>query len=205
MFKLLGGMYVGIGSGKNQSFRKDKSVNFCASNVFNKEMSDSSYAAVTRHRRPYSTSGRPPELERIDDAWAAESLSDDEIDVHRHELAIAPLLDDNDLDIDAVVISNGQMGPAFTSAFERRRRDGTKWTDLAMDIYQMDLKGKKDNLQQPPSNSIHGTEGATSTTAQPVGTSSTTESHSPGSSTATEVINLDRSTSETSISAVMRR
>ncbi len=148
-------------------------------------MSDSSYAAFTRHRRPYSSSGRPPELERIDDAWVAESLSDDEIDVHRHELTIAPLLDDNDLDIDTVVISNGQMGSAFTSAFERRKRDGTKWTDLAMDIYQLDLKGKKDNTSQPPSNSIHGS--APSAPPPPIGASSTTDSHSTTSSTTTTI------------------
>lgn len=48
-------------------------------------MSDSSYAAVTRHRRPFSTSGRPRSIDIVDDAWASATLSDDEIDVERQE------------------------------------------------------------------------------------------------------------------------
>jgi hypothetical protein len=153
-------------------------------------MSDSSYAASTRHRKPYSTGGRPHELDRIDDAWAASDLSDDEVDVHRHELAIAPLLDEGDLDIDAVVISNGQMGSAFTTAFERRRRDGTKWADLAMDQYQLDLKGKKDVMQ---SNSIHTETGRTQPAVASTESQSTTAEGEP-----------DRS-SETSTSSAMQR
>jgi hypothetical protein len=120
---------------------------FCLERDFrpSKLMSDSCFSAYTRHRRPYSTSGRSPELDLVDDAWASASLSDDDVEVHRHELTIAPILDEGDLDIDAVVVSNGQMGSAFTSAMERRRKDETKWSELALDIFLLDSK-KRDNL-----------------------------------------------------------
>jgi hypothetical protein len=72
--------------------------------------SDSNYAAVTRHRRPFSTAsasiaGRPPVLEIVDDDWAADRLSDDEVEVGRHEAAVAPLLEEGELDVDAIVVS----------------------------------------------------------------------------------------------------
>jgi hypothetical protein len=67
--------------------------------------SDSNYAAATRHRRPLSTAGRPPVLEIVDDDWAADKLSDDEVEVGRHEAAVAPLLEEGELDADAIVVS----------------------------------------------------------------------------------------------------
>jgi hypothetical protein len=67
--------------------------------------SDSNYAAVTRHRRPLSTAGRPPVLEIVDDDWAADKLSDDEVEVGRHEATVAPLLEEGELDADAIVVS----------------------------------------------------------------------------------------------------
>src|SRR5687767_13568075 len=67
--------------------------------------SDSNYAAVTRHRRPFSKSARPPVLEIVDDDWAADKLSDDEVEVGRHEAAVAPLLEEGELDADAIVVS----------------------------------------------------------------------------------------------------
>ena len=76
--------------------------------------SDSNYAAVTKHRRFLSTSnnnktggcgGRPPVLEIVDDEWAADKLSDDEVEVGRHEAAVAPLLEEGELDADAIVVS----------------------------------------------------------------------------------------------------
>lgn len=76
--------------------------------------SDSSYVAVTRHRRSFSASSksnlggggsRPPVLEIVDDDWAADKLSDDEVDVEKHEAAIAPLLEEGELDADAIVVS----------------------------------------------------------------------------------------------------
>ncbi len=73
--------------------------------------SDSNYAAVTRHRRPLNAkSGRPPVLELVDDDWAADKLSDDEVDVGRHE-ADAGGFEEGELDADAIVVS-----PAGNSA-----------------------------------------------------------------------------------------
>ena len=73
--------------------------------------SDSNYAAVTRHRRQLNpTTGRPPVLELVDDDWAADKLSDDEVEVGRHE-ADAGGFEDGELDADAIVVS-----PAGNSA-----------------------------------------------------------------------------------------
>lgn len=68
--------------------------------------SDSNYASVTRHtRRPLSKSARPVVLEVVDEAWAADKLSDDEVEIARHEAAVAPLLEEGELDADAIVVS----------------------------------------------------------------------------------------------------
>lgn len=68
--------------------------------------SDSNYVAVTRHRRPFSLcSSSIAVLEIVDDEWAADCLSDDEIEVGRHEAAVAPLLEEGELDADAIVVS----------------------------------------------------------------------------------------------------
>ena len=78
--------------------------------------SDSNYAAVTRHRRPMSTAARPFVLELVDDEWAADTLSDDEVDVARQELMVAPLLEDGDLEADAIVVSPaGNSGSAASN------------------------------------------------------------------------------------------
>jgi hypothetical protein len=55
--------------------------------------------------RPFSTAARPPVLELVDDDWAADRLSDDEVEVGRHEAAVAPLLEEGELDADAIVVS----------------------------------------------------------------------------------------------------
>jgi Apc13p protein len=92
-------------------------------------MSDSSYIAVTRHRRPFSTAGRPPALELVDDDFAADKLSDDEIDTSRHEV---PLMDDGEMDASAAVVSTGTSVTATNKATERRRRE-QGWNDLGLD------------------------------------------------------------------------
>ena len=94
------------------------------------EPSDSNYAAATRLRRPMSTAGRPPVLEIVDDDWAADKLSDDEVEVGRHEVAVAPLLEEGELDADAVVIPAGNSVSA--NASERRRRE-EGWADLGLE------------------------------------------------------------------------
>ncbi len=92
-------------------------------------MSDSNYIAATRHRKTNSTAGRPPSLEIVDDEWAADQLSDDEVDCHQHEVLIQPLL--GDIDVDAVVVSTGHSDSTQTDSDRRRRED--KWNDLGLD------------------------------------------------------------------------
>ena len=92
-------------------------------------MSDSSYVSVTRHRRPFSTAGRPPALELVDDDFAADKLSDDEIDTNHHEM---PLMEDGELDADAAVVATGTSVTAANNAAERRRRE-QGWNDLGLD------------------------------------------------------------------------
>jgi hypothetical protein len=110
--------------------------------------SDSSYVAATRHRRPYSTSGRPPVLEIVDDAWASDKLSDDEVEVARHEAAVAPLLEEGELDADAIVVSpTGNSASAANNAAERRRRE-EGWTDLGLDQLDSNVHGGNSNAAQ---------------------------------------------------------
>uniref|UniRef100_A0A7R9ZNL8 Anaphase-promoting complex subunit 13 n=1 Tax=Craspedostauros australis TaxID=1486917 RepID=A0A7R9ZNL8_9STRA len=94
--------------------------------------SDSNYAAVTRHRLPNSKSGRPP-LDIVDEEWAKDALSDDEVDIMRHEATIAPLMEEGELDADAIVVSpTGNSSSAANTAAERRRRE-EGWNDLGLD------------------------------------------------------------------------
>ena len=73
--------------------------------------SDSNYAAVKRHCRPLgSRSGRPAALDIVDDKWASDKLSDDEVDVARFEVD-AGGFEEGELDADAIVVS-----PAANSA-----------------------------------------------------------------------------------------
>jgi hypothetical protein len=67
--------------------------------------SDSNYSAATRHRRPLNPkAARPPVLELVDAQWAADKLSDDEVEVGRHE-ADAGGFEEGELDADAIVVS----------------------------------------------------------------------------------------------------
>jgi len=90
--------------------------------------SDSNYSSVTRHTRRV-----------VDEAWAADKLSDDEVEIARHETAVAPLLEEGELDADAIVVSpTGNSASAANSAAERRRRE-EGWNDLGLD--QIDANG----------------------------------------------------------------
>ena len=92
--------------------------------------SDSNYAAATRHRRPFSTTGRP--LALADDDWAADKLDDDMMEISQYEAAVAPLLEEGELDADAIVVSPGNSSAAANNASERRRRD-EGWNELGLD------------------------------------------------------------------------
>ena len=98
-------------------------------------MSDSSYAKATRHRKPYSTAGRPPVLEIVDDNWAADTLGDDDVNCEIHEAAIASFLDEGDLDVDSVVVSTGHSNPGTNNTAERRKREEGRWNDLGLDNF----------------------------------------------------------------------
>lgn len=81
---------------------------------------DSNYTAVARYaRRPLSKTYHQVALSSdihnknisgngvIDDdqAWVADILNDDEVEIARHEAAVAPLLEEGELDADAIVVS----------------------------------------------------------------------------------------------------
>jgi hypothetical protein len=101
-------------------------------------MSDSSYIAVTNHRRPFDTSGRPPALELVDDEWAADVLEEEDLPTKTYEV---PLMGEDDYDNDgepAVVVTTGTSSSAVTNMEERRRRE-EGWNDLGLD--QLDQRG----------------------------------------------------------------
>mmetsp|Transcript_16875 Transcript_16875/g.25529 ORF Transcript_16875/g.25529 Transcript_16875/m.25529 type:complete len:116 (+) Transcript_16875:51-398(+) len=92
-------------------------------------MSDSSYIAVTNHRRPFDTSGRPPVLELIDDEWAADVLEEEDLPTKAYEI---PLFEEDDLDGEPAVVTTGTSSSAVTNLEERRKRD-EGWNDLGLD------------------------------------------------------------------------
>lgn len=104
-------------------------------------MSDSSYVAVTNHRRPFDTSGRPPVLELIDDDWAADTLEDEELPTKAFEV---PLMEEDDLDGDQAVVTTGTSSSAVTNLEERRRRD-EGWNDLGLDQLDQRPEGGANN------------------------------------------------------------
>lgn len=93
--------------------------------------SDSSYIAVTRWRRPYAS---PVWLD--DDEWrTTPTLSNevDDLDVQKYESAVAPLLEEGELDADAIVVTpSGNSSAAANHAVERRRRE-ERWTDIGLE------------------------------------------------------------------------
>lgn len=94
------------------------------------QASDSSYAAVTRFRRPYATT---PPVWIDDESWRQDRLPLDELDVQKFESAVAPLLEEGELDADAIVVTpSGNSSSAANHAAERRRRE-ERWTDNGLD------------------------------------------------------------------------
>ena len=96
--------------------------------------SDSNYIAVTRWRRPYSTT---PPVWLDDDAWRTSPTlpaeNDDLVDVAKYESAVAPLLEEGELDADAIVVTpSGNSSAAANHAVERRRRE-ERWTDIGLE------------------------------------------------------------------------
>ena len=81
----------------------------------------------------------------IDDAWASATLSDDDIDVDQQITIIAPILDEGELDVDAIVVSNRQ-----SAATERRRREEGRWNDLGLDYFESSGHGGSIPSMGPP-------------------------------------------------------
>lgn len=134
-------------------------------------MSDSSYAARIRHRGRslQSTAGRPPSLDIIDDAWAAATLSDDDIDVERHEVAVASmLLDEEDdlLDSDAACAfaAAPHSGSTADVAAERRRKEEGRWNDLGLDQFFADASAANNSSNNSNNQGSHATAHGDSTT-----------------------------------------
>lgn len=97
--------------------------------IIDRAMSDSSYIAVTNHRKPFDTSGRPPVLELIDDDWASDVLEEEDLPTKQYEV---PLMEDDDLDGEQAVVTTGTSSSAVTNLAERRRRE-EGWNDLGLD------------------------------------------------------------------------
>jgi hypothetical protein len=77
-----------------------------SSSHFSSMQSDSNYGAVSRFtRQPFSKAASHVTLDMVDDDWAADTLSDDEVETSRPEAVVAPLLEEGELDSDAIVVS----------------------------------------------------------------------------------------------------
>ena len=98
-------------------------------------MSDSKNIAATKLRRPHPCTSRPSNLDIIDDAWAADKLSDDELDLTAGESAIAPLLEDEG-ELDDAIVTTANSGSAASGALERRRKEEGRWNDLGLDLFE---------------------------------------------------------------------
>lgn len=100
----------------------------------NNVMSDSSSVTINKLRRVYPGTGRPSNIDIIDDAWVSDKLSDDEVEVERSEAAIAPLLEDEG-ELDDTVVTTANSGSAASGALERRRKVEGRWNDLGLDLF----------------------------------------------------------------------
>jgi len=98
-------------------------------------MSDSKNITATRLRRAHPATSRPSNLDVVDDAWAADALSDDELDCADGEAAIQPLLEDEG-ELDDAVVTTANSGSAASGALERRRREEGRWNDLGLEAFE---------------------------------------------------------------------
>jgi hypothetical protein len=97
--------------------------------------SDSKNISASKLRRRYPGTSRPSNLDIIDDAWAADKLSDDEVETARGEHAISLILEDEaELDYDGIVTSANSSSAAM-GALERRRKEEGRWNDLGLDLF----------------------------------------------------------------------
>ena len=112
-------------------------------------LSDSKNIALTKLRRnPNAKPGaaRPSNLGVIDNAWAADALSDDELSLACGESSIAPLLEDEGELCDDAVVTAANSGSAASGALERRRKEEGRWNDLGLDLFEDDNNGGNGNF-----------------------------------------------------------
>ena len=98
--------------------------------------SDSKNISASKLRRRYPGTSRPSNLDIIDDAWASDKLSDDEVDTIRGEHAISLLLEDEG-ELDDGIVTSANSSSAATGALERRRREEGRWNDLGLDLFDV--------------------------------------------------------------------
>ena len=133
--------------------------------------SDSNYSSVARYtRQPLSKAARPVALHVVDESWAADKLSDDEVEITRHEAAVAPLLEEGELDADAIVVSStGNSASAANNGkstiHNLLRRNITYFEDSWMDrksdrclfpIFFRNLKQRQKGAEEKKAGTILG-------------------------------------------------
>jgi hypothetical protein len=96
--------------------------------------SDSKNISASKLRRRHPGTSRPSNLDIIDDAWASDKLSDDEVETSHGEHAISLLLEDEG-ELDDGIVTSANSGSAASGALERRRREEGRWNDLGLDLF----------------------------------------------------------------------
>ena len=106
------------------------------------QVSDSNYAAVTRHRRPFSTAARPPVF--LDDkTWTThQQLESDDVQLQHHAENVTEEGDD----LDAVTPAGTSSAAASTNRARLRRDEG--WNDLGLDALRSEFGADAGAAQQ---------------------------------------------------------
>ena len=68
-------------------------------------------------------------------AWAADKLSDDELELTTGESAISPILEDEG-ELDDGIVTTANSGSGAQGALERRRKEDGRWGDLGLDLFE---------------------------------------------------------------------
>lgn len=105
-------------------------------------MSDSSYAKKRSHfHNTHNIRGRPQNLDLIDDQWACDMLSDDEVEIAPINEAMfleqnCAIPEEEDMEGDTLMVS---AVVAAATASEQRKKQDDKWTDLGLEAFQLDI------------------------------------------------------------------
>ena len=115
------------------------------------QASDSSYAAVTRHRVPFSIAARPPIFHRDDHKTWTNALESDDLLLQHHDESIT-----EEEDPDAVAPAGTSSAAASSNQARLRREEG--WNDLGLDTV---------GLQQPLDSGLPAPLGGAAAEAEP--------------------------------------